>query len=437
MLEKLRRISWLKPIRNAGTLSLGRMAQGVFSVIYTALAARGLGLEDFGALVLIHAFALAVSQLARFQSWQVLLRYGAQALHAGDHSFLQRVVKFSVLLDCISVLIAFFIMLFISEPAARLFGLPPDNVALAQLYGFCVVFINSNATPTGMLRLLDRFDLLSIQTAIEPAFRLLGVIILYLSSAGLHGYLLVWLLAIILGKVLLNFLAWRAFRQRGLLSGFTSSSKDIFTLAPGAWRFAWGTNLSSSLGLVSTQLPTLAVGSFFGPSGAGLFKIAQQLANSVTKVNSKLLVPAIYGDLVHLIAAQKWMEARIMVTRTALLVGVAAFAIFIILFFLGKPVITFLAGPEFVGAYPVMLLLALAGIFDALGVPLEPLLVSAGKIGLTTIIRFVSALIYAFCLLFLMPLYGLNGAGLATIIYDIATGLLFGGAAYHYLVRRK
>src|SRR3546814_4975840 len=75
-------------------LLLGKTTQGLFAIVYTALAARALGLEAFGALVLLHGFIMAVADLARFQSWQIVLRYGAPALNAGDTSRFRRVLEF-------------------------------------------------------------------------------------------------------------------------------------------------------------------------------------------------------------------------------------------------------------------------------------------------------------------------------------------------------
>src|SRR3546814_3758693 len=92
---RLHTAPWFKPFRSAGVLLLGKTTQGLFAIVYTALAARALGLEAFGALVLLHGFIMAVADLARFQSWQIVLRYGAPALNAGDTSRFRRVLEFS------------------------------------------------------------------------------------------------------------------------------------------------------------------------------------------------------------------------------------------------------------------------------------------------------------------------------------------------------
>ena len=432
----LRAAPWLKPFRNAGKLLLGRAAQGVFSLVYTALAARSLGVNDFGTLILVHSFAIAVSQLARFQSWQSLLRYGARDLRDGDIPRFQRSLKFSLLLDGISVVIALAIMLPGAAPAARLFGLPPQSIELARIYGLGVVFINLGSAPGGVLRLLDRFDLLSLQSALEPAVRLMGAIIAFALHATLPVWLVIWFLAMVAGKISLNYTAWRELRRRGLLFGFTWSLRGALNPEPGAWRFAAGTNFSTTLGLATTQVPTLMVGWLAGPAGAGLFKVAQQIASVIVKSNAKLLVPAIYADLAHLTAAGDEEARRRLVVRNGLLAGAAGILLFLIIAIAGKPLIVLLFKKKFLPAYPVLLWLTLAGIVDAALFPLEPLLIASGRIGVTSTVRLVTSLVYAGFLYAFLRQCGLVGAGYAAIGYEIVSGLWLLAVCRRLLMRR-
>src|SRR3546814_7365192 len=66
-----------------------------------ALAARALGIHAFGILILVHAFAEAVKDLAGFQSWQVVLHYGTHPMKEGNLPLFQRVLRFSLMLDLI------------------------------------------------------------------------------------------------------------------------------------------------------------------------------------------------------------------------------------------------------------------------------------------------------------------------------------------------
>jgi O-antigen/teichoic acid export membrane protein len=66
-------------LANAGTLLGGRTVNAVVGLAYIALTARGLGKELMGVMVLINAFAQFLGEVAKFQSWQTLLQYGASA----------------------------------------------------------------------------------------------------------------------------------------------------------------------------------------------------------------------------------------------------------------------------------------------------------------------------------------------------------------------
>lgn len=418
---------WFKPLRDAGTLSLGRIAQGLFSLGTAALAARALGVDVFGALVLIHSFVLAVSQLARFPSWQIILRYGAQALHDKNKAGVQNAFGFAILLDLIGIIAALVLVQAATGPATRLFGLDEAAVDMAALYGLAVVFVNMSAAPNGVLRLLDRFDLLAVQTAIEPSVRFFGSLALFFFAPSLPAFLMLWFGALVTGKIVLSALAWREMKRRDLLTGFGLSRRFFRAPEKGAWRFAFGTNIMAGLQLAGTQMPLLAVGWLLGPAAAGLFKVAQQFANILTKPASKLLIPAIYPALSHLSALGDHAARAHMVSRNAALAGAGALGIFILLALFGKFLLALLFGNAYENAYSVMLLLAAAGAVEVAAFSLEPLLVSAGKIRQSVIIRTTATILFAVLLYVLCGAYGLEGAGIAALSYALTSALLMLG----------
>ena len=62
---------------NMGWLLGGRGINAVLSLVYLALATRTLGLEGFGWFAAIVALGQAVTGLANFQTWQFIVRWGA------------------------------------------------------------------------------------------------------------------------------------------------------------------------------------------------------------------------------------------------------------------------------------------------------------------------------------------------------------------------
>ncbi|MFC7554909.1 hypothetical protein ACFQU7_25835 [Pseudoroseomonas wenyumeiae] len=73
-------------LRNAGTMLGGKAAMGLINLAATGVAFRSLGIEAFGVLVLMHAFAQTASSITKFQSWQAVLRYGAASLEHGQRA---------------------------------------------------------------------------------------------------------------------------------------------------------------------------------------------------------------------------------------------------------------------------------------------------------------------------------------------------------------
>ncbi len=77
-------------------------------------------------MVLINAFALAIGEVAKFQSWQAVLHYGAKPLSEGRLGDFQQVVKLSLLLDVLSAIAGVAIGVGGSLLAAKWLGWPPE-----------------------------------------------------------------------------------------------------------------------------------------------------------------------------------------------------------------------------------------------------------------------------------------------------------------------
>src|SRR4029450_7460952 len=75
------------------------------SIAYTAIAARALGVKGLGVLVMINAFAQLLGDVVKIQSWQTVLQYGAEPLAEKRLDELQRVIRFTLLLDLLSGLV--------------------------------------------------------------------------------------------------------------------------------------------------------------------------------------------------------------------------------------------------------------------------------------------------------------------------------------------
>jgi O-antigen/teichoic acid export membrane protein len=161
-------------LRNAGLILGGKAATALLNLAATGIAVRSLGLEAMGGLVLVHAFARTGSSFVKFQSWQAVLRYGTGCLEPERRAEFHALLRFTAGLD----LAASAAGCLVCAGAAwalgpAVFGWSPEVAPLAALYATSVFFMVT-ATPIGLLRLFDRFDLLARRDAFGAGVRLAG-----------------------------------------------------------------------------------------------------------------------------------------------------------------------------------------------------------------------------------------------------------------------
>jgi O-antigen/teichoic acid export membrane protein len=409
-----------KVLANAGLLLGGRVVNALISLGYMALAARALGIAPFGALVLINALAQFIGDVVKFQSWQTVLHFGAGPLGEGRRGDFQRVVRFSLFLDLASALVGVALGVAIALGFGGLIGLPPDLASASAAYALTIL-VMVPATPLGLLRLFDRFDILSAQAAVSSVVRLVGAGIGFVIGAPLEFFLAVWAAGVVASFLYLAWASAGELGKRGLLAGF-SWRGPLTADMPRAWRFAWSTNFSASLDVAFTHLATLIVGGMLGPAEAALWRVARQIADALAKP-ARLLIPALYPELAKLNAT----EGRRAMTRLAISVGLVggggATVLLAITLFAGEALLTFVMGPEFGGAADTMTWQVAAAVIGVWALPLEPMLVSLGRPDVALRVRLVAAVVFLAALAPLIRAFGLNGAGAGLVGAALAMGL--------------
>ena len=89
-------------VKNSSYLAVSKAIAAVAGIATLAFAGRGLGVELFGMLILITSYAKAASGISKFQSWQLIVRYGGSALATGEHEEFKASTGFAFALDVVS-----------------------------------------------------------------------------------------------------------------------------------------------------------------------------------------------------------------------------------------------------------------------------------------------------------------------------------------------
>jgi O-antigen/teichoic acid export membrane protein len=397
-------------LKNSSYLGVSKAIGGVCGIATLAFAARGLGVVLFGTLILISSYVKAVSGIAKFQSWQLIVRYGGHGIAHGDPEHFKVATGFAFALDLISgfggMLIGAALLPFIGS----WFGVRPEYFLMAVIY--CTLLPTmASATPTGVLRVLDRFDLISWGGTAQPISRAILAGAAYIVGAPFPVYVGVWYVTELFDDLLLWFLAWRELRRTGHLEGIRPTLRPI--ALQGGWRFAIHVNLTSSIDAVWGPIGRLAVGGLLGAAGAGLFRLASELADGAQKP-ADLLARAFYPEVVRMDLSSKkpW---KLMLRASVLMAGVALLAI-IVLLLGGKPLIDLLFGKPFLGAYPPLVILMAIPFTGILSFSLLPMLYALGRTDGPLKAKLLGSVIFFLTIAPLSRAIGVAGAAVALVL---------------------
>ena len=413
-------IHWFKDqhfrslLKNSSYLAASRVVAAIAAVATLSLTAHALGVLLFGALILITSYAKAVSGIAKFQSWQLIVRYGSRAIH-GEVDDFKTSTGFAFALDAVSGIGGMLVGAAVLPFIAPWVGIAPDQLWMAMFY--CTLLPTMGAaTPSGVLRALDRFDQISWQSTVTPISRLVLTVGAYAAQLPFAGYVALWYVTDLVGDLYLWFLAWRELRRRGLMEGIRPTLRP--ETLPGAWRFAIHVNLNASVQAAWGPVARVVVGGLLGPAGAALFRVASSLSDSASKP-ADLLGKAFYPEVVRMDLRTKkpW---KLMLRGTALASAVALLAILVLLVG-GRPLITLLFGKEFIGAYEALVILMLIPFISVFSFPLPPMLYALDRPGAPVAARLIGTIAFFLLIAPLSWSMGVSGAAIAFVIGSSAT----------------
>lgn len=393
-----------RALTNTGWLMGARGINAVLSLIYLALATRALGLDGFGAFTLVTTFALAITGIFQFQTWQAVVRWGQSREQVPD------AIGFAVALDLLTIAGGIAAAGALLAWGGDWLPVPPDLRWEAFAYT-SVTLLTMRSTPTGILRLHDRYARAAAADSITSVVRVIGAAVVFFMAPDVVAFLIVWTL----GELATFVSYWRhALRdERPRLADI--SLRRLPAQDGSAWGFVFGTALSGTLLVASRQILVLVVGAIGGTAAAGIYRVAMQLGEGLLKL-AQALLRATYPELVRDPDAARHIAARI--GRIALYTGLAAVVLAALI---GKWAIALVAGPEYVSAYLPMILLSAAAAVELAGATLEALLVSRGHAMRNFMLRGVPTFSMVAALFWAIPHWGVAGAAALVLVASVVT----------------
>jgi O-antigen/teichoic acid export membrane protein len=378
--------------RNSIYLLLARVTAQGLAILFIALIARRLGVDDFGQFTVIAAIVLIGNTFTNFGTDTCLIRDLARAGKPSD--LIARAFGLQLALSAVWVIITLI--------------LKPNSPIL--LYSFSLFPLALFSIATATLRAFERMDLV---LTLSLANGLIQLIAAYFSSD-----ISTLCLFLLLGQILtaaLSYLICAASLPRFSLFPL----KNIFPLFKLTLPFAALTFLL----VLSQRLGVLTVSALEGDSATGIF-------SSVTRVvdGLKLGHYAILGALLPVISRRTHESNQSFRKGFILLMGFS-FMMAVALLLFPRVIISILYGDEFLSATNLLALLGWSLIPYTISSFISYDLIARGRETTLVNATAISLVVFLVLYLWLISTYQLNGAIYAALVGEIIQAIIFYGIA--------
>lgn len=420
-------------LSNTAWLMGGKGFGALCSIVYLAILTRTLGLKGFGHFSLIFGTAQALIAIAGFQTWRVVVRYGAAHVHEENWPAFGRLGMLAGVLDAVGAVCGCALAAVVFFGFSHVLDLNEDFVVPGFLF-CCAQLWALVSAPTGIVRALNRFEMAVYVEAVVPIGRLVGATIVLLTGPSVSRFLFVWGLVDLIEAACYWAMArrlcpeavrWRYFGKR----------RETLDENPGLWRFFMITFVGSTVDALTKNGPLLIVGAAVSTKAAGLYRLASQLSQALSKFSS-MLTRAVYAEIARMRVASSLQEFRRVAVQTSLIAGLGGLLVVAIALLAGRSLLGLIGGEAFEGGAAILVPLALAASFDLASVAFEPVLHSTDRAQQSLIARLVALGVLGLGLVLFIG-HGPSGAAWAVALESAALYLTMGVMAFVTLRRMQ
>ncbi len=415
-----------RAFKNFGKLLRGRGVAAVLELITVALLARELTPTPFGKIVLIQTYVLAIRGLFNFKSYEVLVRFGVPLLEGGKDRSFRRLLRITTLIDFLSSIAATVIAIGVAHVVGVALKWDGDIAPLAMIYSIALLTFGFG-TAKGVLRIYDRYDVLGIQIMVGPVLRLIAVLLVMVTKPTLLLFVIALMITTAIGNIYLIVMGWSELRRQLGARAFRGESfsgwREEFD---GLVKFVIVVYWQGNIDMLPRHITTLLAGTFLGPAGAGLLRLAREATKVLSKPGA-LLRQVLFPDMVRM-WVRRSPEFNEILVRSMLIAMFVGLVITTASMFGGSYLLTKALGADYAEAAPLLSLLLLATTLELVATVLRSAGYAMGHAGAILKLHLFSSVLYLASFIVLTPYMGLIGPGFAACIASmvplVGSGLL-------------
>lgn len=353
-------------------MAMGNWLEQAFNFLIFVLLARLLGAEIFGYVAMAAAVVILCEFLVRESFTEYLIAAETDTQGHTDAVFWSLMMLGSGL---------YFALLASSGGISSFYGQPAVK-EIVQVLAFSVLLVALGAVPASLLRRRMQFRSLAIRAVAGVICG--GVVAVWMA---LNGYG-VWSLVVQrIVQVLVNtILAWLAVSWRPHFKTSRQHLRDIMGLGRTVL-------LLRGAQIARVQIPMALIGALLGPVALGLFSLAWRLVEIASfLVSTPIRMVSQSAFATQLRTGQNGSSLLLDLSRLS---GWIALPALLGLAVLSEPIVGLVFGAKWLGAAPVLTIIALVGAYQAIEMIHQSYCLAAGRVSALTSVAWLEVLLGA------------------------------------------
>lgn len=373
-------------VRNSSYLFGSNTISALLNVLQGIFVVRLLGDAGYGLFTIVTDFASNTNRLLSFRMSEVVVKYVGEALAQGNRERAASLVKGIGLVEVVTSLLAYLMLLALAPWGARLFA---DNASVVYLFRFYGLFLLANLiyeTSVGVLQTTDQFKQVAHANFYQSIATTLLIILAFAFGLGILGILTAYLIGKAVAALMIAVFAVRELDNK-LGQEWIRTPLSLISDWRSILRFAFSTNLNGTINLFARDNLRLYLAAFLPDAQVGYFKLASHLVNLVMLPIEPFIWPT-YAEITRTVAQRQWQATRRLLKQVSTIGGAWTLLAGGGLIALGWWIIPLLYGSEMAPVYACLVILligyAFANVLNwnrplllALGQPGYPLMVAA------------------------------------------------------------
>jgi len=388
-------------VRNSSYLFSSNTISAALSVVQGIFVTRLLGDAGYGLLTIVMDFASNTNRLLSFRMSEVVVKYMGEALAQENRERAAALVKGIGLVEALTSLLAYFVLLALSVWGARTFA---DDSSVVYLFRFYGLFLLANLiyeTSVGVLQTTNKFKQVAHANFYQSIATTILIVSAFVLDFGFLGILTAYLIGKTVAAIMIAVFAVRELDNK-LGYGWARAPLSLITDWGSILRFAFSTNLNGTINLFARDNIRLYLAVFLSNAQVGYFKLASSLVNLVMLPIEPFIWPT-YAEITRTVAQRQWPATRRLLKQVSTIGGIWTLLAGGGLVALGWWIIPLLYGSQMAPAYPCLVILLIGYAFGNVLNWNRPLLLALGQPGYPLMVAAITGVIELILIFLLLP----------------------------------